>query len=232
MVVCNNCGTTVADGAKFCVECGTPIPINETDKEDKAKVKETENKDLKLFLENLRKALEQAVYIQRDNSKDCFMIVQDEEEWDDNEDLLGVIQSVSNCCFMPNSGEEVFANTLNDGKPHLFFHMDNVQLDILGGVGATERFIASSIYKQCVHMKTESKFGHNDYFYIDCGADVDMMIDIMAIVLNEVCDWKPSSVCNLGALFVESKKKAQKEAVKEAQHNVQKRGMKIIGLKK
>ena len=88
MVVCNNCGTTVADGAKFCVECGTPIPINETEKEAKAKVKEIENKDLILFLENLRKALEQAVYIQRDNSKDCFMIVQDEEEWDEIQEVF------------------------------------------------------------------------------------------------------------------------------------------------
>ena len=27
MVVCPNCGTTNPDGAKFCLECGTPLSV-------------------------------------------------------------------------------------------------------------------------------------------------------------------------------------------------------------
>lgn len=186
-----------------------------------------ENKWVVSFLDHLRAVLEKAVEMQKNNSKDCLMIVFDEEELVDDETLLSIVQSITNCCFTPNTGEEVFSNTINDGKPHLMFHSDC--LAVFGGVGAVERFSSSSIYNQCVHIQTQDKSGiSNDCFYIDCGEDVEMMMDVMTTVLCEIYEWKPTCDWAFDAVFIESKKTAQKNAVKTAQYNVKKMGLNAI----
>lgn len=236
--VCGNCGATLREGAKFCVECGTPIQVQQ-ENEQKTEVvpdnsvNEVEDEHLKTFMTNLGEALSQAIELQRNDSNKRLWMLGDyaalfgdnEEAMDDffgteeYEQIGGATASISNCCFLPDNGREVFPNTLNDGKPHLmldFCLYENEEQTII------DKLIASSIYKKFTHIKVEGKYslGTHHHFYMDCGENVDEMVNVFKVIVKDVYAIQLTLDWQFEVFLQGTKQETQKEAVDMAKSQV------------
>lgn len=229
--VCGNCGAALRDGARFCVECGTPI--NKAEPETDEPENEVQDTSLSIFLTNLRKTLNDAIELQRnDNDKKLWMAGDYSSVFGDDTDAMdeffnmaeyekigGAICGITNCCFLENNGEMVFPNTHNDGKPHLMLDLCLYEED---GQDEIEKLKTSVIYKKFAHFKYEGcytyKAHHN--FYVDCGEDVDEMVNIFKALIKDVYAMQLTVEWQFETFLQDTKSKAQKEAVEMAKAHV------------
>lgn len=235
--VCIHCGAELREGANFCVECGTKIVKQEPQIEEVSNVIMNQTEGDELFTKNivnLRRALLESLEQQRKNPNEVAGITTAEYKLFDDE-LTGyddffktkesrmlshIVGGFSNCCFMPDTGDEVYLNTLNDGKPHLmfdllFFENDEPQF--------IEKLIASTIYNRFTHVKVE--FGKRDmstrhHFYVDFKEDVDAMINLCKVLIKDIFAVSFSYEYPWEAFCWDEKKNTQKNAIKTAKYQV------------
>lgn len=236
---CMECGTPIKkveikdESGK--VKCNEPKAIKET--KPLVAFEEIENEHLDSFLTNLRNVLEEAIELQltRKGKTSKLQIMTDtysmfgdfDEEfevindfWNSKEyEIIGnSIQTISNCCFWADNGEEVFDGTMNDGNPHLTIDLCFSENEIYH-----QRMISSSVYSKFSHLKCEYKSNPTiHHFYIDCGENVDDMVDICEALVKEIYNEPLTQEWQFMAEIGDSKKTAQKEAIEaiDYQYNV------------
>lgn len=132
--------------------------------------------------------------------------------------LIKVIwNSFTNCCFWPDSGEEVFKDSLSDENPrlmmHFYFDYSN-ELDFK----VAERFKNSSVYKNFVHTTTYYRNAPDascDHYFIDCGDDLENMLTICRQILIDVF-YDVVSAADFSVLYIRKNKSQVGEMEKNA----------------
>lgn len=242
---CVECGTPIKkveikDESKK-IECNVPEMIKET--KPLVAFEEIENEHFDSFLTNLRTVLEEAIELQLTRKgktsklqimADTYSMFGDYDEefeaindfWNSKEyEIIGnSIQTISNCCFWADSGEEVFDGTMNDGEPHLTLELRFSENEIY-----SQRMISSSVYGKFNHLKCEYKSNPTIHcFYIDCGENVDEMMDICEVLVKEIYNEPLTQEWQFMAEIGDSKKAAQKEAIESIDYQSNVSGWKLL----
>ena len=175
----SECGAEQKEGNALCVECNNSSDF------------------LELFAENLKKGLTCAVEHQLADpngvlwcDSDCVAMFGDDDEAmsefleSEESNIVGeIVSSITNSLFRTDNGEDVFAGTSNDGKPHLM--LDLTFYESMDYKDIVDRFQLNPVFEKFTTVHYRSKFCREMHCYIDCGDDVDQMVDIVKILVRD-----------------------------------------------
>ena len=229
--ICKNCGAVVSDTANFCTECGTKIERVSTD---------NGNELLKETIANLRTTISELVQKQYENPKGAFSISFDfdkmdddfvEEENEENAIMTEIAGGITNCCFLPDSGDEVFPSTMNDGKAHL---MLEYLIDEREAYSARilPIMLASSVFEKFIYIKTDFKNRASiHHFYADFEEDIDGLINVCRTLIADFLGNEFKDIYHFEVLSLEDKEAAHSQAAQTAKYQVKKLGLKVNRVK-
>lgn len=244
---CVHSGTKLRDGAKFCVECGTPIPKQEPKKTmpqiDIIEVNENQLSSLN----NLKATFEEFLEFQRESPDVVFTIVIDYDMNDedlenmDGDDVLEMLESsqteeadtlsellngITNCCFSPENGKELFTD---NGNPQLMMELVFYDVYNNGDMERLQKLQALSIYPKFVYLKVStdrSPFEH--WLYINCGEDTEAMAEIFKSLAVDVYGIDFTKEWHFTVLSSDKKKVIQKKTEKIAKDNVKNHHLQVV----
>lgn len=239
--VCPHCGASVREGASFCVECGGQLnlPID-TDKASSISDGICSENYLKGTMANLRGTLAEFLQKQRENPSMVYFVSLDAEkmpadfmaEEDESEShkedavITAVTVGITNVCFHPQNGEEMFQEASADNKPHLMLDFsidemyDEYADDFLNAV------VSSAIYERLSYIKVDFKNRKPcHHFYADCGDNVEEMAALCKDLVLALCGDSLPRIYYFEVLNLGSKEAVQKQAVETAKYQVKKLGL-------
>lgn len=230
---CKNCGAVVSDTANYCTECGTKIERKNTD---------NGNEMFKGTIANLRKTITEFVQKQYENPKDAFSVsfdfdkmednfVDEENEDEENAIMTEIAGGITNCCFLPDSGDEVFPGTMNDGKVHLMLeYLIDEREDYSSRV--LPIMFASSVFEKFIYIKTDFKNRASiHHFYADFGEDIKGLINVCGTLITDFLGNELKETYHFEVLSQEDKDAAHNQAVETAKYQVKKLGLKAKRIK-
>lgn len=245
---CVHCGTKLRDGAKFCVECGTPIPKQEPKKGTMSPKDVVEvNENQLSSLNNLKATFEEFLEFQRESPDVVFTIVIDYDMNDedlenmDGDDVLEMLESsqteeadtlsellngITNCCFSPENGKELFTD---NGNPQLMMELVFYDVYNNGDMERLQKLQALSIYPKFVYLKVStdrSPFEH--WLYINCGEDTEAMAEIFKSLAVDVYGIDFTKEWHFTVLSSDKKKVIQKKTEKIAKDNVKNHHLQVV----
>lgn len=246
--VCVNCGAKLRDGAKFCVECGTPIPKQEPQKETVLQKDIVEvNENLLSSLNNLNDTFEEFLELQRENPDVLFTIDLDYDMNDedlenmDGDDVMEMLESsqteeddtlsrllngITNCCFSPENGNELFTN---NGNPQLM--MELVFYDVYNNrdMERLQKLQTLSIYSKFIHLRVDTdRSPYVHWLYVNCGEDCETMVEIFKSLAVDVYGIDFTREWNFTILPSDKKKVIQKKTEKIAKDNVKNHHLRVV----
>ena len=229
--ICKNCGTVVSDAANYCTECGTKIERESAD---------NGNEMFKETISNLRTTISELVQKQYENPKGAFSIAFDfdrmdddfvEEENEENAIMTEIAGGITNCCFLPDGGDEVFPGTMRDGKAHLMLEYliderETYSTRILPSM------LSSSVFEKFIYIKTDFKNRPSIlHFYVDFGEDIDGLINVCGTLITDFLGSELKDVYHFEVLSLEDKDVVHSQAVQTAKYQVKKLGLKVNRVK-
>ena len=133
-------------------------------------------------INNLKEALTDFLECQLESPDAVFSISEDsymldeslEEVRVEGDVLFDVVSSITNCCYTPDGGEELFPS---DGKPQLIMKLEFYDVYNNGDMERLQKIQSLPIYKKFTHLKIDPEnrpFEH--WLYVDCGDD-DFLFD-------------------------------------------------------
>ena len=246
--VCVNCGAKLRDGAKFCVECGTPISKQEPQKETVLQKDVVEvNENLLSSLNNLNDTFEEFLELQRENPDVLFTIDLDYDMNDedlenmDGEDVIemlessqteeddilsGLLNGITNCCFSPENGKELFTN---NGNPQLM--MELVFYDVYNNrdMERLQKLQTLSIYSKFIHLRVDTdRSPYVHWLYVNCGEDCETMVEIFKSLAVDVYGIDFTREWDFTILPSDKKKVIQKKTEKIAKDNVKNNHLRVV----
>ena len=224
--ICKNCGAVVSDTANYCTECGTKIERESTD---------NGNEMFKETIANLRKTITEFVQRQYENPNGAFSVSFDfekmegdfvDEENEENAIMTEIAGGITNCCFLPDSGDEVFPGTMNDGKAHLMLEYLIDEREAYS-TRILPSMLSSSVFEKFIYIKTDFKNRPSiHHFYVDFGEDIDGLINVCRTLITDFLGSELKDVYYFEVLSQEDKDAAHSQAVQTAKYQVKKLGLK------
>lgn len=246
--ICTRCGTVFRDGAKFCVECGMPIPKQEPKKETIPQKDIVEvNDSLLSSLNNLKATFEEFLEFQRESPDIVFTIVIDFDMNDedlenmDGDDVMAMLEcseteeadtlsemlnGITNCCFSPENGKELFAN---NGNPQLIMELVFYDVYNNGDMDRLQKLQALSIYSKFIHLRIDTECSpYEHWLYVNCGENSETMVEIFKLLAVDVYEIDFTKKWHFTILSVDKKKVIQKKTEKMAKDNVKNNHLRVI----
>lgn len=240
--VCPHCGTSIREGASFCVECGGQLntPIDDADTVSPVSDGNCCDSSLKETMANLRGTLAEFLQKQRENPSMVYFVSFDSEKMpedfmageDENESrkenmvITAVTIGITNVCFHPQNGEEMFQEASADNKPHLMLDFsidemyDEYSDDFLNAV------VSSAVYERLSYIKVDFKNRKPcHHFYADCGDNVEEMTELCKDLVLALCGDSFPRIYYFEVLHLGSKEAVQKQAVETAKYQIKKLGL-------
>ena len=237
--VCVHCGAELRDDAKFCVECGTPIPKQESKKGTMSPKDIVEvNENQLSSLNNLKATFEEFLELQRESPDVVFTIVIDYDMNDedlenmDGDDVIEMLESslaegdtlsellngITNCCFSPENGKELFPN--ND-SPQLMMELVFYDVYDNGDMEQLQKLQALSIYSKFIHLRVDTDCSpYEHWLYVNCGKNCETMVEIFKSLAVDVYGIDFTKEWHFTVLSGEKKKVIQKKTEKMAKDNL------------
>lgn len=240
--VCPHCGASIREGASFCVECGGQlnVPIDVANAVSPTYDESCCDGCLKDTIANLRETLAEFLLKQRENPSMVYSISLDSEKMpadfmageDENESykedtvITAVAGGITNVCFLPQNGGEVFQEASTDNKPHLMLDfcidemLDDYADDFLNAV------LSSAVYERLSYIKVDYKNRKPcHHFYADCKDNVEEMAALCNDLVLALCGDSLPHIYYFEVLHLGSKEAVQKQAVETAKYQVKKLGL-------
>ena len=224
--ICKNCGAVVSDTANYCTECGTKIERESTD---------NGNEMFKETIANLRKTITEFVQRQYKNPNGAFSVSFDfekmEDDFVDEENVENAIMTeiaggITNCCFLPDSGDEVFPGTMKDGKAHLMLEYLIDEREAYS-TRILPSMLSSSVFEKLIYIKTDFKNRPSiHHFYVDFGEDINELINVCGILITDFLGSELKEIYHFEVLSQKDKDAAHNQAVETAKYQVKKLGLK------
>ena len=128
--------------------------------------------------------------------------------------LFDVLSGITNCCYSPDGGEELFPS---DGKPQLIMKLEFYDIYGNGNMERLQKIQSLPIYKKFTHLKIDPKnrpFEH--WLCVDCGEDVDAMVEICQSLIEDVYAIRVTQEWDFLVFETDTKKNVQKNCKKRA----------------
>lgn len=245
--ICTLCGTELRDGAKFCVECGTPIPKQEPKKVTISQKDIFEvNENQLSSLNNLKATFEEFLEFQRENPDVVFTIVIDYDMNDedlenmDGDDVVEMLESspaeedtlsellngITNCCFSPENGKELFTD---NGNPQLMMELVFYDVYNNGDMERLQKLQALSIYSKFIHLRVDTdRSPYEHWLYVNCVEDTEAMVEIFKSLAVDVYGIDFTKEWHFTVLSGEKKKVIQKKTEKMTKDNAKNHHLRVV----
>ena len=174
-------------------------------------------------INNLKEALADFLECQLESPDAVFSISEDsymldeslEEVRVEGDVLFDVVSSITNCCYSPDGGEELFPS---DGKPQLIMKLEFYDVYNNEDMERLQKIQSLPIYKKFTHLKIDPEnrpFEH--WLCVDCGEDVDAMVEICQSLIEDVYAIRVTQEWDFLVLETDTKKIVQKNIKKRAE---------------
>ena len=173
-------------------------------------------------INNLKEALADFLECQLESPDAVFSISEDsymldeslEEVGVEGDVLFDVLSGITNCCYSPEGGEELFPS---DGKPQLIMKLEFYDVYNNGDMERLQKIQSLPIYQKFTHLKIDPEnrpFEH--WLYVDCGDDVEAMVEICQSLIEDVYSIRLTQEWNFLVFNTDTKKNVQKNSKKQA----------------
>jgi hypothetical protein len=170
---------------------------------------------------NLKDAFATFLECQRENPDMVYMISEDSIHLDEESEFVGkesdvlfsVLSGITNCCFLPESAEELFPG---NGKPQLMMKLEFCDVYNNGDMERLQKIQSLPVYKKFTHLKIDSDYHpFRHWLCVDCGEDVEAMAEICQSLIADVYSTSLTQAWDFMVLESEKKKDVQKKNKKK-----------------
>ena len=172
-------------------------------------------------INNLKDAFATFLECQRENPDMVYMISEDSIQLDESLEivckesdvLFAILSSITNCCLLPESDEELFPA---HGKPQLMMKLEFYDVYNNGCMERLQKIQSLPIYQKFPHLKIDSDhhpFKH--WLCVDCGEDIEAMAEICESLIADVYSTSLTQTWDFMVLEAEKKKDVQKKNKKK-----------------
>ena len=172
-------------------------------------------------INNLKDAFATFLECLRENPDVVFMISEDSILLDEESEvvsresdvLFSVLSGITNCCFLPESDEELFPA---HGKPQLMMKLEFCDVYNNGDMERLQKIQSLPVYQKFTHLKIDSDhhpFKH--WLCVDCGEDIESMAEICQSLIADVYSTSLTQAWDFMVLEAEKKKDVQKKNKKK-----------------